>query len=40
MSSNLIYVIGAGSLAMVYSFWKTSWIEKQDEGTDLSLIHI
>jgi len=34
MSSNLMYVIGAGALAMVYSFWKTSWIEKQDEGTD------
>ncbi len=34
MSSNLMYVIGAGALAMVYSFWKTSWIEAQDEGTD------
>ena len=34
MSSNLIFVIGAGVLAMIYSFWKTSWIEAQDEGTD------
>ena len=34
MSSNLMYVIGAGALAMIYSFWKSSWIEKQDEGTD------
>jgi|TARA_B110000240_G_scaffold157432_1_gene175127 K(+)-stimulated pyrophosphate-energized sodium pump len=34
MSSNLMYVIGAGALAMVYSFWKTSWIEAQDEGTE------
>jgi len=34
MSSNLIYVIGAGALAMVYSFWKTNWIEAQDEGTE------
>jgi len=34
MSSNLMYVIGAGALAMIYSFWKTSWIEAQDEGTD------
>ncbi|MBT7373473.1 MAG: sodium-translocating pyrophosphatase [Candidatus Marinimicrobia bacterium] len=33
MSSNLIYVIGAGALAMVYSFWKTSWITARDEGT-------
>ena len=29
-----MYVIGAGALAMIYSFWKTSWIEAQDEGTD------
>jgi K(+)-stimulated pyrophosphate-energized sodium pump len=34
MSSNLLYVIGAAGLAMVYSFWKASWIEAQDEGTD------
>jgi K(+)-stimulated pyrophosphate-energized sodium pump len=34
MSSNLIYVIGAGGLAMVFAFWKTNWIEAQDEGTD------
>jgi len=27
-------VIGAGALAMVYSFWKTSWVEAQDEGTE------
>tara|TARA_B100001964_G_C14217178_1_gene593360 strand:- start:12 stop:2111 length:2100 start_codon:yes stop_codon:yes gene_type:complete len=26
-------VIGAGALAMVYSFWKTSWITARDEGT-------
>ena len=29
-----MFVIGAGVLAMIYSFWKTSWIEAQDEGTD------
>ena len=29
-----MYVIGAGALAMIYSFWKTNWIETQDEGTD------
>ncbi len=34
MSSNLIFVIGAGILAMLFSFWKTSWINKQDEGTE------
>ena len=27
-------VIGAGTLAMLYSFWKTSWINKQDQGTE------
>ncbi len=31
---NLYYVIGAGVLAMIYAFWKTSWINNQDEGTD------
>ena len=34
MNSMMMYVIAAGCLAMVYSFWKTSWIEAQDEGTD------
>jgi len=32
--NNLYYVLGAGVLAMVYAFWKTSWINDQDEGTD------
>ena len=32
--NNLYYVIGAGVLAMFYAFWKTSWINNQDEGTD------
>jgi K(+)-stimulated pyrophosphate-energized sodium pump len=31
---NLLLVMGAGVLAMVFSFWKTTWINKQDEGTD------
>ena len=26
-------IIGAGMLAMLYSFWKTGWINKQDQGT-------
>ena len=34
MNSSLMYVIGAGALAMVYSLWKTNWIEAQDEGTE------
>ena len=32
--NNLYYVIGAGVLAMFYAFWKTGWINSQDEGTD------
>ncbi len=31
---NLYLVVGAGVLAMLYSFWKTSWINSQDEGTE------
>ena len=33
MDNNIIYVIVAGLLALIFSFWKTSWIEKQDQGT-------
>ena len=32
--NNLYYVIGAGVLAMFYAFWKTGWINKQDEGNE------
>jgi K(+)-stimulated pyrophosphate-energized sodium pump len=32
--NNLLLVIGTGVLAMLFSFWKTTWINKQDEGTD------
>jgi K(+)-stimulated pyrophosphate-energized sodium pump len=34
MNSNYMFVIGAAVFAMIYSFWKTSWISSQDEGTD------
>ena len=34
MDMNLYLVIGAGVIAMLFSFWKTNWINKQDEGTD------
>ena len=33
MENNFL-IIASGVLAMVYAFWKTSWISKQDEGTD------
>ena len=32
--NNLYYVIGAGLLAMLFAFWKTNWINRQDEGSD------
>ena len=32
--NNLYYVIGAGVLAMLFAFWKTNWINRQEEGTD------
>ena len=32
--NNLYYVIGAGVVAMLFAFWKTSWINNQDEGSD------
>ena len=31
---NLYFVIFAGILAMLFAFWKTSWINNQDEGSD------
>ncbi|MBL7011172.1 MAG: V-type H(+)-translocating pyrophosphatase, partial [Candidatus Marinimicrobia bacterium] len=34
MNSNYMFMMGAAVLAMVYSFWKTSWITSQDEGTE------
>jgi len=34
MGNNLLYVLGAGVLAMLFSFWKTKWINNQDEGSD------
>tara|TARA_A100001234_G_scaffold63748_1_gene55351 strand:+ start:694 stop:2847 length:2154 start_codon:yes stop_codon:yes gene_type:complete len=38
MDNNIIYVLVAGLLALVFSFWKTSWIEKQDQGTKKMLV--
>ena len=34
MDNNLFYVLIAGTIAMLFSFWKTIWINKQDQGTE------
>ena len=34
MYNNIAFVIGAGVLGLIFAFWKKSWIEAQDEGTD------
>ena len=34
MNNNLLLIILSGILAMVFSFWKTSWITKQSQGND------
>ena len=34
MDSYIYLVLVAGALAMLFSFWKTSWINKQDQGSD------
>ena len=34
MIPNEYLIIGAGVLAMLFAFWKTGWIERQDQGTD------
>jgi Inorganic pyrophosphatase len=32
--NNLLYLaISSGIIAMLFAFWKTSWINKQDQGT-------
>jgi len=35
LNLNLLYgAIGAGVVAILFAFWKTAWINKQDAGTD------
>ena len=34
MDMYIYLVLGAGVIAMLFSFWKTSWINKQDQGTE------
>ena len=35
MGQNLLYAIPlVGVIALLFTFWKTSWVSKQDEGTD------
>jgi len=38
MDNNIIYVLVAGLLALIFSFWKTSWIENQDQGTKKMIV--
>ena len=33
MKYSLTFVLIAGLVAMLYAFWKSSWIDSQDEGT-------
>jgi K(+)-stimulated pyrophosphate-energized sodium pump len=34
MSNMMIWVPVMGIVALIYSFWRTGWIGKQDEGSD------
>tara|TARA_Y100001970_G_scaffold97144_1_gene122347 strand:- start:66596 stop:68713 length:2118 start_codon:yes stop_codon:yes gene_type:complete len=34
MDIYIYLVLGAGVIAMLFSFWKTNWINKQNQGTD------
>ena len=34
MDANLIIIIGSGVLALLYAFWKSSWVAKQDPGNE------
>ena len=34
MNNNILVIMLAGVLAMLFSFWKTSWINKQSQGND------
>ena len=34
MDDAIYLVLASGIVAMLFSFWKTSWINKQDQGTD------
>ena len=33
MNNIMVFVLGSGIFALLFSFWKTKWIEAQDEGT-------
>jgi len=34
MEIYMYLVLGSGVLAMLFSFWKTSWINKQNQGSE------
>ena len=38
MDNNIVFVIAAGFLALAFSFWKTSWIEEQGQGTKKMIV--
>ena len=33
-SAIIIFILISGFIAIVFSFWKTNWIEGQDQGTE------
>ena len=33
MNNNILLVLSAGAIALLFSFWKTRWIHSQEEGT-------
>ena len=33
MNNNILFVLSAGATALLFSFWKTKWIQSQKEGT-------
>ena len=34
MNSNVLLIMLAGALAMLFSFWKTTWINNQSQGNE------
>ena len=34
MDTNILLVVIAGILALLYAFWKSTWINKQDPGNE------
>jgi len=34
MSIHLYWIVGTGIIGLLFAFWKTGWITRQDEGTE------